>query len=53
MNKENVEAYKVLDNGDELIIDKNLRHHLFRNCEELTKDVKAISVISYANGWWK
>jgi hypothetical protein len=53
MNKENIELYKVLDNGDELIIDKNLKHHLYRNCEELTKDKVAISVTSYPNNWWK
>lgn len=53
MHNKNIELYKVLDNGDELVIDKNLRHHLYRNCEELTKGVEAISVTSYHNGWWK
>ena len=53
MNTENIEAYKLLDNGDELVIDKNLKHHLYRNCEELTKNVIAISAMSYPNEWWK
>jgi hypothetical protein len=53
MNNIDIELYKVLDNGDELIIDKKLKHHLFRNCEELTKDITAISVTSYPNNWWK
>lgn len=53
MKKEDIQTYKVLENYDELIIDKNFRHHLFRNCIELTKDVEALFAMSYANNWWK
>ncbi len=51
MNK--IQEYKLLPNNDELIIDSNLRYHLFRNCDELTAGKEAIFVNSYQNDWWK
>lgn len=53
MKTEEVEKYKLLENHDELIVDKNYRYHLFRNCEELTKDKEALFATSYINNWWK
>lgn len=53
MNKNDIKSYRVLENNDELIIDKNYRYHLFRNCEELTKGKEAIFATSYHNDFWK
>ena len=53
MKKENVETYKLLENHDELIIDKNFRYHLYRNCEELTVGKEALFATSYINNYWK
>lgn len=53
MYSKNIEVYKLLEHGDELIIDRYLKHHLYRNCEELTKGLAAVSAMSYPNGWWK
>lgn len=53
MKSEDIKSYKVLENHDELIVDKNFRYHLYRNCEELTKNVQALKATSYSNDWWK
>lgn len=52
-NEKNKVTAKVLGNGDELVIDTNFRYHLFRNEEELTKNVQALKAESYANNYWK
>ena len=48
-----MKSYKLLENYDELYIDDKHRHHLYRNCEELTKGIEAIYATSYKNDWWK
>jgi hypothetical protein len=53
MNKKDIKNYKILDNNDELIIDSLLKYHLYRNCEELTKDIEAVYATSYFNNMWK
>ena len=51
--KTKIVSYKFMPNGDELIMDENMRYHLFRNCEELTHNVSAIKAESFANDYWK